>query len=515
MPDPVTVYDHPLSPYGQKVKIALLEKGVPFEAVTPGKIGSGATGGATASSGGASSGGSVGTGGVGQTGGSANSGGNGGSNTGGVGGTSSTGDSGVTGGASGIGRAIAKGLAAEGVRVCVAARRRKLLEELAQEIVAASERAATLTRQLLAFSRRQLLQPTALEVNDVVTNLTRMLQRIVGEHIRIRLALHPRPLELRADAALLDQVLMNLVVNARDAMPDGGKLTVRTANVPAGDPRIAANKGMPDGDYVLVEVTDTGTGMSSEVMAQIFEPFFSTKEVGKGTGLGLSTVYGIVKQTGGFIYVDSELGTGSTFRIFLPRHVAEKEEKPDAPTVAAAAAGTLAQVAQADLTGRGTVLLVEDEEGLRALNARGLASRGYTVLTAANDRPARLPLRRCRGDEHMAAARRTARTRFDADVSQEMTNVGRSLLAVRVVPRECGQLLGRHQPAGPVHRLPVAGRLGLRPPVLRERPLDHLQVLEPLVEPAARHLPEDANARSEHARDVPTGFLCCCETRKK
>ena len=145
---------------------------------------------------------------------------------------------------------------------------------------------------------------------------------------------------------------------------------------------------MPDGDYVLVDVSDAGTGMSAEVMAQIFEPFFSTKEVGKGTGLGLSTVYGIVKQTGGFIYVDSELGKGSTFRIFLPRHVAEKEDPASAekPAVAdaVAAAGTLAQAAQADLTGRGIVLLVEDEEGLRALNARGLASRGYTVLTASN-----------------------------------------------------------------------------------------------------------------------------------
>ncbi len=182
-------------------------------------------------------------------------------------------------------------------------------------------------------------------------------------------------------------------------MPDGGSLTVRTSNVSAGDPRIASYKGMPDGDYVLVDVSDAGTGMSAEVMAQIFEPFFSTKEVGKGTGLGLSTVYGIVKQTGGFIYVDSELGKGSTFRIFLPRHIAEKEEPAERPATpeAVAAAGALAQTAQADLTGRGIVLLVEDEEGLRALNARGLASRGYTVLTASNGVEALEELERSEG----------------------------------------------------------------------------------------------------------------------
>jgi len=249
-----------------------------------------------------------------------------------------------------------------------------------------ANRAASLVRQLLAFSRRQTLRPQVLDLGESLSDLTILLRRLIGEKVKLEVV-HGRDLwAVKADLSQFEQVIVNLAVNARDAMPDGGSLTVRTANVSAGDPRLTSHKGMPDGDYVLVEVADSGTGMSPEVMAQIFEPFFSTKEVGKGTGLGLSTVYGIIKQTGGFIYVDSELGKGSTFRIFLPRHIAEKEEPATAekPAVAAAAAGSPAEAAQADLTGRGTVLLVEDEEGLRALNARGLASRGYTVLTASN-----------------------------------------------------------------------------------------------------------------------------------
>jgi two-component system cell cycle sensor histidine kinase/response regulator CckA len=251
-----------------------------------------------------------------------------------------------------------------------------------------ANRAASLVRQLLAFSRRQTLRPQVLDLGESLSDLTILLRRLIGEKVKLDVV-HGRDLwPVKADLSQFEQVIVNLAVNARDAMPDGGRLTVRTANIPVGDARAVSYKGMPRADYVLVEVTDTGTGMSREVMSQIFEPFFSTKEVGKGTGLGLSTVYGIVKQTGGFIYVDSELGKGSTFRIFLPRHVAEKEEPAPAekPALvdAIAAADHLAQVAQADLTGRGTVLLVEDEEGLRALNARGLASRGYTVLTAAN-----------------------------------------------------------------------------------------------------------------------------------
>jgi two-component system cell cycle sensor histidine kinase/response regulator CckA len=174
-------------------------------------------------------------------------------------------------------------------------------------------------------------------------------------------------------------------------MSDGGTLNIRTANVVAADSAKYAYKGMPNADYVLVEVSDTGTGIPADIMDKIFEPFFTTKEVGKGTGLGLSTVYGIVKQTGGFVYVDS--GPGNTaFRIFLPRHVAGAEDAltqvPAGDTSAIAsvisAAGSMANAASADLTGQGTILLVEDEEGLRALNARGLSSRGYTVIEAGN-----------------------------------------------------------------------------------------------------------------------------------
>jgi two-component system, cell cycle sensor histidine kinase and response regulator CckA len=195
---------------------------------------------------------------------------------------------------------------------------------------------------------------------------------------------------VRVDLSQFEQVIVNLAVNARDAMPEGGKLTVRTANVAAAECGKFGYKGMPAADYVLIEVADTGTGIPPDIIDKIFEPFFSTKEVGKGTGLGLSTVYGIVKQTGGFIYADSKPGN-TAFRIFLPRHVPGAQElaqvpPAEAPEIAGAltAAEEVARAATADLTGHGIILLVEDEEGLRALNARGLSSRGYTVLEAGN-----------------------------------------------------------------------------------------------------------------------------------
>jgi two-component system cell cycle sensor histidine kinase/response regulator CckA len=166
-------------------------------------------------------------------------------------------------------------------------------------------------------------------------------------------------------------------------MPDGGKLTVRTVNVPAQEAEKLSYKGMPAADYVRIDVVDTGTGIPADIVDKIFEPFFSTKEVGKGTGLGLSTVYGIVKQTGGFVYVDSEAGEGTSFRIFLPRHHAEAELQPEAVSNGAAKEPAEPKRA-ADLTGQGTILLVEDEEGLRSLNARGLRSRGYSVIEASN-----------------------------------------------------------------------------------------------------------------------------------
>jgi two-component system cell cycle sensor histidine kinase/response regulator CckA len=246
-------------------------------------------------------------------------------------------------------------------------------------------RAATLVRQLLAFSRRQTLRPQVLDLGDALSDLTMLLRRLIGEKVKLDLV-HGRDLwPVKVDVSQFEQVIVNLAVNARDAMPDGGKLTVRTANITAAESADLAYKGMPAADYVRIDISDTGTGIPPEIVDKIFEPFFSTKEVGKGTGLGLSTVYGIVKQTGGFIYVDSEAGKGTSFRIFLPRHHPEQDVQPDATAGNGAAREPAAEAKpRADLTGQGTILLVEDEEGLRSLNARGLRSRGYSVIEASN-----------------------------------------------------------------------------------------------------------------------------------
>ena len=257
-----------------------------------------------------------------------------------------------------------------------------------------ANRAASLVRQLLAFSRRQTLRPQVLDLGEVLTELNLLLRRLIGEKVTLDVK-HGRDLwRVKADISQFEQVVVNLAVNARDAMPDGGKLTVRTANVTAAETARYDTKGMPAADYMLLEVTDTGVGIPPEIIDKIFEPFFSTKDVGKGTGLGLSTVYGIVKQTGGFVYPESNIGKGTTFRIFLPRHVPSAEEiavddvpETEAPGIAealAAADDAPAPPRATDLTGQGTILLVEDEEGLRALNARGLVSRGYSVLEAGN-----------------------------------------------------------------------------------------------------------------------------------
>jgi two-component system cell cycle sensor histidine kinase/response regulator CckA len=240
-------------------------------------------------------------------------------------------------------------------------------------------RAATLVRQLLAFSRRQTLRPQVLDLGDALSDLTMLLRRLIGEKVSFPGVVHGRDLwPVKADVSQFEQVIVNLAVNARDAMPDGGTLTIRTANVAAQEVEKLSYKGMPPADYVRIDVTDTGTGIPADIVDKIFEPFFSTKEVGKGTGLGLSTVYGIVKQTGGFIYVDSEAGQGTAFHIFLPRHHPE-QEMPEAATK-----DQPAEPRRADLTGQGTILLVEDEDGLRSLNARGLRSRGYSVIEASN-----------------------------------------------------------------------------------------------------------------------------------
>src|SRR5262249_7927932 len=236
--------------------------------------------------------------------------------------------------------------------------------------------------------------PQIISLRDVLEDLAIVvLRRLIGENVKLDVV-HGRDVwPVKADIAQFEQVIINLAVNARDAMPHGGRLSLRTSNATADDAVCQRFKGMPLGEYVLVEVEDTGSGIAPEVIDKIFDPFYTTKDIGKGTGLGLSTVYGIVKQTGGFIYVDSEVGQGTTFRIFLPRYIpaADDIEAPQLPeTTAPAIAGAISaaddvvRTAATDLTGQGTILLVEDEEGLRALNARGLQSRGYTVIQAGN-----------------------------------------------------------------------------------------------------------------------------------
>ena len=238
-----------------------------------------------------------------------------------------------------------------------------------------ANRAAGLVRQLLAFSRRQTLRPQVLKLSDVMSaDMQILLARLLGAKVELNLD-QARDLWLvKADVNQLEQVIINLAVNARDAMPEGGRLIVRTRNENRREPLTSGDATMPAGEYVVLEVEDTGTGMPPEVLQKIFDPFFTTKEVGKGTGLGLSTVYGIIKQTGGYIFADSTPGKGTTFRIYLPRHAQAAEEA--APKREAAAE------TPKDLTGRGTILLVEDEESVRAFAARALASRGYTVLEA-------------------------------------------------------------------------------------------------------------------------------------
>jgi len=235
-------------------------------------------------------------------------------------------------------------------------------------------RAAALVSQLLAFSRKQTMQPKVLALGEVIGELAQMLRRLVGEGITLNVERDPDLWSVHADEAQLGNAIINLVVNARDAMPSGGTVTIRTANETVSHASALGTAIMPAGDYVRIEVADTGTGMSKEVQSKIFDPFFTTKPVGQGTGLGLATVYGIVKQSGGFITVDSELGQGTSFRIYLPRR---KVDASDAAPVEAAPALTR------DVTGQDTILLVEDEEAVRSFAARALRMRGYNVLEAS------------------------------------------------------------------------------------------------------------------------------------
>jgi CheY-like chemotaxis protein len=237
------------------------------------------------------------------------------------------------------------------------------------EIQKAGGRAASLTRQLLAFSRKQLLQPKPLNLNRVVSEMERMFHRLIGENIELRTALAADLRTIIADVSQIEQVILNLIVNARDAMPMGGRLVIETANLTLAKEIVNVRFSIPPGDYVMLAVSDTGQGMSEETQEKIFEPFFSTKEQGKGTGLGLSTVYGIVKQSGGYIRVESEIGRGASFEIILPcaveGDVAEAAMQPASPR-----------------RGTETLLLVEDEELVRKLTCEILELGGYRVLEA-------------------------------------------------------------------------------------------------------------------------------------
>ncbi|MCW5645731.1 MAG: response regulator [Sphingopyxis sp.] len=243
-----------------------------------------------------------------------------------------------------------------------------------QQIRSNANRAASLTRQLLAFSRQQTLRPQILQLPDVISEVSHLLKRLIGETVTLSVH-HGRGLgAVRADPGQLEQVIMNLAVNARDAMPGGGTLTIETYPVSAADVRQMDNEFMPAADYCALKVSDTGTGIAPDVLPKIFEPFFTTKDVGKGTGLGLSTVYGIIKQSAGFIFADSQPGQGTSFTIYLPVH----RSGSDTPVVAAPPPKP-----KKSQWGSGTILLVEDEDMVRAVAERALTRAGYTVVTAS------------------------------------------------------------------------------------------------------------------------------------
>ena len=246
------------------------------------------------------------------------------------------------------------------------------LRKEVEEIKRSGERAATLTRQLLAFSRQQVMQPKVLDLNEAVFHMDMMLRRLIGEDVEFRTVLGSDLWSVKADPGLLDQVVMNLVVNARDAMPGGGKLTIETSNVLLDEEYSHLHPPVRPGPFVMLAITDTGVGMDEKTASQVFEPFYTTKERGKGTGLGLSTVYGIVKQSGGFIWAYSEPGKGSTFKVYLPRTEDRREvpDRGDSPVE--------------DLRGENTVLVVEDEEPIRKLAVTVLEQYGYAVLSAGD-----------------------------------------------------------------------------------------------------------------------------------
>jgi PAS domain S-box-containing protein len=258
-----------------------------------------------------------------------------------------------------------------------------------QQIENAAERASTLIRQLLAFSRRQVLQPKIIDLNAIVLGLDKLLGRLMGEHIEMVTRCGANVGHLKADPAQIEQVIMNLVVNARDAMPKGGRLTVETMNVDLDSTYARDHVSVKPGAYVMLAVSDCGIGMGPETVAHIFEPFYTTKESGQGTGLGLSTVYGIVKQSGGYIWVYSEPGKGTTFKVYLPRVAEQVEAKPERVELPAAGNGSE------------TILLVEDEEAVRELASRILSAKGYSVVAATSAREAEKAAAKHAGEIHL------------------------------------------------------------------------------------------------------------------
>jgi len=248
------------------------------------------------------------------------------------------------------------------------------LYEFTERILCSGERAASLTSQLLAFSRKQIIQPKVLDLKAVIPDMDQMLQRIIGEDVELRTVLALDLWPVKMDPAQVEQIIVNIAVNARHAMPRGGRLTVEVSNAVLDEDAVADRPETEPGEYVQLAITDTGVGMSDEVLAQIFEPFFTTREVGQGTGLGLSTVYGIVKQNHGDIWVHSQVGQGTTFKIYIPRAGQATPSPSDL-------------VQAADLPrGTETVLVVEDDPNLRDLIASMLRMQGYAVSEAANAR---------------------------------------------------------------------------------------------------------------------------------
>src|SRR5690348_7469608 len=286
------------------------------------------------------------------------------------------------------------------------------LTEHAVEIEKAGERAAAMTKQLLAFSRQQVLTPEVLNLNTLVTDMEKMLPRLLGEDIEVSLSLDPALGSVKADQSQIHQVIMNLAVNARDAMPDGGKLKIQTANAHLDPQYTRTHPGSRVGDYICLSVIDTGTGMDPGILAHIFEPFFTTKERGKGTGLGLATVYGIVKQSNGYIWVDSSPGEGASFQIYLPLHVGQAAEE--------------SLPGSEKLTGSEKILLVEDSEPLKKLAQKFLEAAGFRVQSAGS------------GEEALEVAARYGGT-FDLLLTDVvMPGMNGRVLAEQLLPRQPG-----------------------------------------------------------------------------